>query len=296
MAAAITYIYPLYGTDTARLDSLLAEFRELGSEIPGTTTRDGFDNLTQAMRNTTAQFRDEAAIQMTAGHGKSADLAAQAAKATAGNPWIEDKRKTYWTVRKTSQLAAFDAWAAGAEGSLDTLESRGYDISRARRTLDVIVAKRPDLVAALDSQREDRIAAADTVISPLMEQFMEQTIEAQGAVSEAERMQFMIDQGYRAVYRADSMNGELLPVLLDIGEAEDATRKLKGDLAVANRYLATGNLASVKNPLRLVKTDLKDLSMAYRDIANTADLPAGTTSALRALVITLDSAADQVVD
>ena len=296
MAAAITYIYPLYGTDTIRLDSLLAEFRELEAEIPGTTTREGFDNLTLAMRETTAQFRNETVVQMTTGHGKSAELAAQAGKATAGNPWIEDKKKTYWTVRKTSQLAAFDAWAAGARESLDILESRGYDTSRARRTLDVIAAKRPEVVTALDSQSEDRIAAVDTAISPLMEQLMEQTTAAQGEVSEAERMQFMIDQGYRAVYRADSMNGELLPVLLDIGAAEDATRKLKGDLAVANRYLATGNLASVKNPLRLTKTDLKDLSMAYRDIANTADLPADTASALRALVITLDRAADQVVD
>ena len=83
-------------------------------------------------------------------------------------------------------------------------------------------------------------------------------------------------------------------ILLDIGPAEPALKKVKTDLTATDSLLTSGNLALTKTPLSLVKTDLKALSMEYRDIATTANLPPDLTAALRALVITLENTSDQM--
>lgn len=296
MGAAITYIYPLYNTDTTRLNSLLVEFKEQESRIIRATTRAEFSNITSRMRAITDEFRTETDLQMTKGYGKPDDLAMQVGKATAGNPHIEEKRLAYWNTRRTSQIRDFDAWVLESQGVLDTLEKEGYDTARAQRTLDVFVSKRPVVVSALESKSDDRIVAANQVTLPLSRELGQQVAEAQGKVSKAERMQFLVDQGNRAVSRADATNLELTKIILDIGAAEPVTRTLKIDLAETGRILKTGNLPLAQTPMTRVKKDLKDLSMAYRDIANTADLPADLTASLRALIITLDTTADEMED
>ena len=59
MNAAITYIYPLYSTDTSHLNELLLEFREQEALIPETTGREDFENITARMRAITAEFQNE---------------------------------------------------------------------------------------------------------------------------------------------------------------------------------------------------------------------------------------------
>jgi hypothetical protein len=294
MNAAITYISPLYSTDTARLNVLLADFKEQEAFIPATTTRAGFEDLTGEMRAVRAQFRNESGIQMTTGYGKWNDLSLQVRAATTNNPYIDEKQQAYWSVRRTNQLKDFDAWVLDTQASLDLLTKQGFDMAAAQRSLDVIGSKRPDLLAALESKNEDQIASVNGVIRPLTQQLGVQVQEAQAQVSEAERMQFLVEQGYRVVKRADIINNDLTMILLDIGPAEPALRQLKTDLAATDRMLATRNLGMAKTPFTLVKQDLRDLSMAYRDTANTATLPEDLTATLRAMVITLDNAADQM--
>lgn len=294
MDAAVTYIYPLFETDTARMSSLLSDFREQETLIPATDTRAGFANLTREMRSLTAEFRNETRIQMAKGHGKPDELSRKIGAATTNNPYIGEKKAAYWNTRRTLQLADFDAWVLVSQGSLDTLRKQGYDTAAGQRSLDVIVSKRPDLAAALESKSEDQILAANGVILPLTQQLGEQAGEIQGQVSEGERIQFYIDQGYRAVYRADTLNRDLTMILLDIGPPEPALKKLKTDLVTTSRTLKTGNLPLTKAPLTLVKKDLKDLSMSYRDIANAQDLPPDLMANLRSMVITLDTTADQM--
>jgi hypothetical protein len=240
----------------------------------------------------TADFRNETAVQLAKGNGKEYDLTLSIREATANNPYIEEKRQAYWNTRKARQLADFDIYLRDAQSSLDLLRAKGYPVSAAQRTLDVLASKRPDLASALDARDEARIAGAAAVILPLSQDLGRQVAEAQAEISEADRMAFLIDQGYRAVNRADTTNTELTKILLDIGPAEPATRQLKIDLAAAKRALSTGNLPTAKPPLILVKKDLKDLSMSYRGIANSADLPPDLSASLRALVITLDTTAD----
>ena len=71
MNAAITYISTLYETNTSRLDTLYADFRDHEGLIPATTTRQGFDNLTREMKFISAAFRSEIPIQMERGYGEN---------------------------------------------------------------------------------------------------------------------------------------------------------------------------------------------------------------------------------
>lgn len=134
----------------------------------------------------------------------------------------------------------------------------------------------------------------NAVIPPLTRELGRQVQVSQTRVSEAERIQFSVDLGYRAVYRADAINQDLTAILLDIGPPVPALKKLKTDLVATSRALNTGNLPLAKTPLTLVKKDLKDLSATYRDIASSQDLPPDLTANLRSMVITLDTAADRM--
>ena len=263
MNAAITYIYPLYETNTTRMSALYADFKNQEALIPATTTKAGFDNLTQELRNITGAFRSEIPDQMARGYGKWDDLTLKVRAATANNPYIEEKKAAYWNIRKANQLNDFDAWVLDAQGKLDILNKQGYDTAPSQRTHDVIVAKRPDLVAALDSKNEDRTIAINQVLLPLSQQLGQQVADAQGNVSDAETLQFYIDEGYRAVARADTVNNDLTVILLDIGPSEPALKKVKVDLTAAGKLLKTGNLATTRTRFSLVKTDLKDLSSNY---------------------------------
>jgi hypothetical protein len=294
MNAALTYIYPLYETNTTRLSTLLADFRTQEALIPATTTLAGFDNLTQNMRSITGVFRDETSAQMTRGHGKWDDLSLLVRASTTNNPYIDEKKVAYWNTRKVNQLEDFDGWVLDTQGSLDILKKQGYNTATAQRTHDVIASKRPDLVAALDAKNDDRILSINQALLPLSQQLGQQTADIQVTVSDGEKFQFYIDEGYRAVARADAIDNNLLPILLDIGPVEPALKKVKLDLAASSKLVRTGNLATTRTQLLLVKTDLKDLSTTYRDIATTADLPPDLTVTLRAMVITLDAMADRM--
>ena len=294
MNAAITYIFPLYSTDTARLNALLAEFREQEALIPAATSKRDLENITARMREITAQFLTESEVQMVIGYGKPEVLSRQVGAATTNNPYIGQREQAYWSIRRTNQMRDFDSWVKESQASLDTLKTQGYDTSQAQRTLAVIGSKRPDLDAALAAKSGERIAAINGVILPLTRQLGEQVQETQAGVSDLERMQFFVEQGYRAVARADQINNDLIVILLDIGPPETSLRQLKTDLAATDRMLKAGNPALAKTPFLHAKKDLKDLSMAYRDTANSASLPPDLAAAIRVMVITLDNAADQM--
>ena len=294
MNAAITYIYPLYETNTTRLNTLYADFKDQEALVPAATTQAGFDNITREMRSITGAFRGEIPVQMARGYGNGDALTLKVRAATTNNPYLDAKKAAYWDLRKANQLEDFDAWVLDAQGALDSLKKQGYDTAPAQRTHDVIVSKRPDLVSALESKSEDRIISANQVILPLSRQLGEQITESQQNVSDGEKYQFYIDQGYRATSRAFAIDNDLTRILLDIGPAEPALKKMNTDLSASSKLLRTGNLGATKTPLSLVRTDLKDLSADYQDIANTANLPPDLTVTLRALVINLDTTADQM--
>jgi hypothetical protein len=294
MNAAITYISPLYGTDTLRLNSLLAEFRSMEAGIPAVSSLQEYRNLTRNMRDLTSQFHDETMTQLILGQTTGNPLSLPISTAKTNNPYIEEKKNAYWNTRKTNQLKDFDAWVLSAQGALDMLKTQGYDTSKAQYTLDTISSKRPEIQSALESKNENQILYMNSAVYPLTQQLGQQVIDAQSQVSERQKMEYLVEEGYRAVFRADTMNNDLVVILLDIGPAEPVLKKTKTDLAATKIMLATGNLPLAKTPLTLVKKDLKDLSSAYRDIGITANLPPDVAANLKSLVIVLDNTADQM--
>jgi len=294
MRTAIGYVLPLYSTDTTNMSADLAAFQAEEARIPAATTDNDLATLIADMKNTTALFRSDTFAQMTVGQGKWDQLKLQVSAATANSPYIADKQNAYWNTRTTGTLADFDAWATGSQQVLDGLKAKGYDTAIPQRTLDVITARRPEIQSALVSRSEIAVTAIGQQILAQSQEFSGQVTAVQGQVPEDRQMQFLIDQGNRAVERADTVNHDLAQILIDIGPADPALSKTKTDLAASQKVLGTGNLEAAKTPLRLVQKDLVDLAQAYRDVAHSADLPPALAAELNSMAIRLDDTVDQM--
>ena len=294
MNAAIPYCETLYGADTSNLNAILTEFRAEEARIPSAVTRADLNSLIAQMRNTTTQFRTELATIISTKQGKWADLNRQITVAKFNNPYIQAKKDTYWNVRKTNQLADFDAWVAEAQQNLNTLKLQGYDITAAQRALDVFSSKRPDVVTALSAKSEPAIESSNQQVVPLSEAFIDQLIAMDAQVTDYGRWSYFIEQGDRAVAEADRINRALTPLLIDIGDAEPVLAKTKIDLRSARNVLSTGNLATTKVPLKLVQKDFTDLALAYRGIRSTAALPPNLSAELESMALRLDETAGEM--
>lgn len=288
MNAAVPYAATLYGADTSSLNRILAEFRAEEAGIPATSTRADLATLIGRMRTTTAQFNTELSTIMTTKQGDYSALGRQIAAAKLNNMYILARKDAYWNVRKTDQLADFDAWVSEGQQSLDTLKARGYDTAAAQRALDSFSTKRTDVQAALTSRSDATVDAANQQIAPLSESFVTKLIAIEEQVPDSGRWSYFIDQGDRAVAEADRINIALTPILIDIGDADRVLAKTKTDLNTARRILNTGNLDATRTPLKLVQKDLADLALAYRDIRNTASLPGNLSGELNTMALRLD--------
>jgi len=295
-STAITYCTTLFGSDTTEMSRLLAEFRKQETRIKDTATSTEVDALIEDMRNTTSQFREETLSVMTNGQGKWDVLESQILDAKNNNPYILQKKEQYWAIRTKAQLAAFDTWVREGQERLDILKAQGYDTTTAQRSLDVFASKKPTVTAAFAAKSETSIRSANQLIQPLSQDFIQKLAEVQEQVPDTIRFQFFIEQGNRATALCDKANAELIPILLDIDDAEAAVKKTKNDLTTAQRMLNTGSLENTKTPLRLVQKDLTDLAQMYRDIASTMDLGSELNTELNTLALRLDNTADQMRD
>ena len=295
-STAVMYCNTLYGSDTTEMSRLLAEFRKQEARIKDTATSTEVDALIEEMRNTTGQFREETFSVMTKGQGKWDVLESQILDAKNNNPYILQKKEQYWAIRTKAQLAAFDTWVREAQERLDILKAQGYDTTKAQRSLDVFASNKPAVSAALASKSETSVKSANQLIQPLSQDFIQKLAEVHEQVPDTIRFQFFIDQGNRATALCDKANAELIPILLDIDDAEALVKKTRTDLTSAQRMLNTGSLENTKTPLRLVQKDLSDLAQAYRDIASTMDLGKDLNTELNTLALRLDNTADQMRD
>jgi len=294
MNAAVTYCSTLYGADTSGMSALLAQFREKEALIPSAVTDEEVDALVAGMKNTTSLFRDETFVVVTKGQGKWEDLNVQVLAAKENNPYILNKQEAYWAVRKANHLADFDAWVKDGQQKLDTLKARGYDTTAAQRALDVFASKRPAVEAALTSKTEIAILTVSPQVLSLSEDFVRNLAVAQEQVPDSMRLKLLLDQADRAVVLADKVNTDLVPYLLDIGDADPVLSKTKTDITASRKVLDTGNLGATRTEMVHVQKDLVDLAQAYRDVAHSAALPEEFTAELNTMALRLDDAADQM--
>ena len=294
MDTAITYCTTLFGADTRTMSGLLTGFRSEESLIPSVTDAAGLDAITADLRSITSQFRNETIVQMTTGQGHWDVLNLQISLAKDKNPYITEKEDNYWNTRKTTLMGDFDAWVLQGQQALITLKKEGYDTTGAQRSLDLISFRRPDVLAALASRNEIAIQSINSKILEMSQQFGQQVNELQGEVSDNTSTGFFIEQGDRAVTRADAINYNLTVILLNIGPAETILAQTKKDLASATVLQNSGKFESAKTPLRLVKKDLTDLAEAYRDLEHSADLPPDLSATLDTMAGQLDTMAGQM--
>lgn len=293
MNAALTYATTRYNTDTAKLADLLAGFRKAEAEIPAAATDADIDRLISDLRLLTREFRDELRGQMNTGQGSWAELNGQIALATSNNPYIAEKKNLYWSTRTRGQLSDFDSWAEESQAALDSLKAKGYDIAKAQRALDVTIAKRPELQAALESRDEDKAGDACAMLLPLSLDYTDRVAETEQQVPDDARIRFLLDQADRAAIKAEQLNADTTAVILDIGAADPALTRLENDIRATRLLLNAGRLETAKKNLIIIKKDFSDLAQGYRDIATSANLPPDLSGALRAMAVTLDNAADQ---
>jgi hypothetical protein len=294
MYAALTYVSTRYNTNISKMAGLYAAFRNAEGRIPAARTDADVDRIITDCQQITRQFRSECRVQMSIGQGSWDELNRGIIQSLSDNPYIEEKKNLYWSVRTHGQLTDFDTWADEAQAELTSLEAKGYDTTKAQRALDVMTAKRPELQAALESRNEDRVSAVSDLILPLSQDYVSRVGEIQQQVPDGTRTWFLLEEADRAVGKADRFNADTTVVLLDIGAAEPALSRLKTDIKATKLQLNAGRLESAKKNLLVIKKDFTDLAQAYRDIATSANLPSDLSEALNAMAVALDNTADRM--
>jgi hypothetical protein len=296
MNAAINYVNTVYATNTANLTSLLSTYRTTEAQIPHAATLSALNNVTADLRTITEEFRNEMNNQMAIGEGwNTGKLNSQLSAATNNNPYIQAKNDTYWNTLSEGQLGDFDADVQNAQTVIDTLDQDGYNTTDPQWTLHMIVAKRPDLKAALDLRDEYGIRSTLNDIFQLSQQLAQQVTDIQGQVPKNTKIQFLADQAGRAALRGDAINNDLKALLLDVGPEETTVSQMKTDIAGTRSMIESGNIDQASTSLILLKQDLTDLSQEYQNIADSANLPPDLAETMRSLAITLNNAATQTV-
>jgi hypothetical protein len=289
MGASIAYISSLNGTSTSTLSSLLSEFQQKESQIGSLTTHIGVNNLIRDIEQVNAPFRQELRTQMKAGRGRPAELRSQVDAAVQGDGRLATLESSYWTTRSSDELANFDLHVQRSQGVIDTLKAKGYDTTAAQAKLGEITAKRSALESALALHDKTQIPVVQQQVVSLWQQLAVIVKDLQVQVPQNTKIQFHINEGNRAVARADMVNADLKSLAIDTTQAEQYTAAARSDLAAAQASLTGGNPDTAKSSLEAAKQDLRNLSLAYRDIAKRYQVPAEAASEAPATAAALDS-------
>lgn len=289
MTASIAYIATLNGTSTAMLDSLLTQYKGQEAQIPLLSTHIGINNLIRDMNQVNTQFRQELRNQMKTGRGKTAELKSQVDSAVQANAQLATLESAYWSTRTLNELSNFDTRTERSAGILATLAAKGYDTTTAQAKLDEIKAQRPDLESALNSHDRAQIQAVQQKILGLSQELAQIVKDLQVQVPQEKRIQSRINEGNRAVARAEMVNADLKALNIDITQAEQYTAAAKADLAAAQSALDAQDLPGAQASLDKAKEDLKNLSQAYRDIAKRYQSEPAAVSELTSTALALDS-------
>jgi hypothetical protein len=294
MNAAITFIGILYSTDTTEMNRIYQDYRVKEQRISTIESKDDLDLLITDLREITIKFRNETGIQLVNGQGKQPDLKAALDDSIAGNPYIENKKKAYWDLRADLQMKDFTTRIKHARTVLSDLNGMGYDTAAAQRTLDVIASKEPILKEALGSKSDTKVQSANSEIHELSLQLTDQVGNLQEQIPKDQKIRFSLDQADRAIGVADSINHDLVILILNIGPAEPILATAKGDIRSTRLVLDSGRIDAAATSLLLVKKDFRDLAVAYRGVATSAPIPRTTADTLVTMSFLLDSAADSM--
>ena len=264
MSTSIAYISTLNGTSTATLGSILSEFQAKKSQIASLTTVIGLSNLNRDMEQINTRFREELRIQMKTGHGKTAELKSLIDAAVQGDVSLTSLESSYWSTRTSEELANFDLHVQRSQIVIDSLHARGYDTAMAQARLTEITDKRASLESALASHDKTQIDTVQQQLTPLWQQLatIVKDLQVQDPVQEKQILT-RINEGNRAVERADMVNADLKALSIDTTLAEQYTAAAKVNLAAAQASLTGGNLEEAQVSIDAVKQDFRNDSLPH---------------------------------
>ncbi len=285
MEAVVDYIVEISeGNGTAQLVQHLNEYIVGLDDIDSYTTHIGLNNFLKDLKDITGDFRSESRRLINEHNGKVLTLLVRINDRISEN---EDKigelKDQYWGTRKANVLENFDTRVERAQGVLDILEEREYEVTEAQAKLDEVIALRDDLAATLDAGDNLEIIRVSRDALELSRDLAEIVRSLQVRVSASRRLTRLVNVGERVVERTDVIIGELKSLELDISELEEINAKAEVHLADAKAKLEEGDYEGTADALRSLKDDMLELRDAYVDLVFPEGMPESIGAAFEAL-------------
>ena len=268
MEATIEYIEEASENQGAgELPQILEEFNAKRDEAMGLTTHIALNNAIRQLQGITKDFRIENQRLIREYNVKRIQLLARITVALAENEEnINDLKDKQWEKKKEIKLEIFDKRVERAQGVLNLLEEKSYDITEAQAKLDDINAKRTDLEEALDSRVNLSVVAVEHEILELSKELRVIVRELQVGIPQEKRIEHWIGVGERALERTNTIIEELEGLGIEVDNLKELHSAAEAELDKAKEAYEEGNLEEAKAAIESFKEALKELKDAYREL------------------------------
>ena len=298
MGAVVEYINEVSEDNgTATLTIILADFSGRLDGLSSYSTHVGLNNFLRDLKDVTRDFRDESKDMMTEYDGKYLVLIARIAlKLEDSETQLEALKDNYWTVRSGNVLENFDIRIERAEGILDLLETRGYNITEADAKLAEISALRVELVAALEAEDNLEILAVSLESLELSGELALIVKNLQVTIPPKRVIGHWVNVGNRVVDRTGTIIDELKTVGLDVSTLEAIHSEAESHASLAEEKYGEGDLVGAVNALTDLQGDIEDLIDAYTGLVFPEGIPAEVETAMSNLANKLQEIATKLSD
>jgi len=298
MEAVVEYISEVSeGNGTTTMSSILADLSGRIDGISSYTTHVGLNNFLRDLKDVSKDFRDESKDMMTTYEGKYLTLIARiASKLEDSQAALDLLKDNYWTVRSGNVLENFDIRVERAQGILDLLEARGYNITEADSKLAEISALRDDLEAALATEDNLEILEVGLETLELSGELVLIVKDLQVTVPPKRVVGHWVNVGNRVVERIGPIISELKTLGLDVSTLETIHGEAVTHAALAEEKHGEGDLIGAVDALIDLQSDIEDLIDAYTGLVFPDGVPAEVETAMSNLAAKLQEIATKLSD
>jgi len=285
MEAVVEYISEVSeGNGTTTMSSILADFSGRIDGISSYTTHVGLNNFLRDLKDVSKDFRDDSKDMMTTYDGKYLTLIARiASKLEDSQAALDLLKDNYWTVRSGNVLENFDIRVERAQGILDLLEARGYNITEADSKLAEISALRDDLEVGLET-----LELSGELV--LIVKDLQVTVPPKRVVGH------WVNVGNRVVERIGPIISELKTLGLDVSTLETIHGEAVTHAALTEEKPGEGDLIGAVDALIDLQSDIEDLIDVYTGLVFPDGVPAEVETAMSNLAAKLQEIATKLSD
>jgi len=294
--ACINYVDDISNkTGTTDLNSLLQDFQDQYDLIETLNTHVGLNNAIRQIKDITRDFRQELRDQLNLYSGNGLILLSEIKTALTNNQsYFDTFEDQYWDIKKTNDLAIFDMRVDHAQDILDILVNRGYNTTEAQDKLDEIIAKRTDLVDALDERNYGEIGVVLREIYNLSKELRQIVKDLQIDIPRPIRTRFWIRVGERVLDRTSTIISELEKLGIDTTELVEIHSYAETNLTLAQNKYESGDINGSIDSLHDLKQNFIDLKDAYLDLVFGGELSDTLESAVELTSEALEDTIEQM--